>query len=140
AKLWARRKVDDVEAQRWSNELDDEEAATAIAKVGLDFGLVTSETSLIAEDETPSRPEGARLTREELPLLLPHGWDFDTLFGLNGAAADDGTDSLEADQAEALELPQTATLFAGKLQEGLVMLLIGLGGLAVLIRRRRKEA
>ena len=140
AKLWARRKVDEVEAQRWSSEIDGEQAAAAIARVGLDFGIVTSETSLIAEDETPSRPEGARLTREELPLLLPHGWDFDKLFGLDATAGDDAEDPLEADQAEALDLPQTATLFAGKLQEGLAMLLVGLGGLAVLIRRRRKEA
>lgn len=135
AKLWARRRIEEIEAQRWTDELDYDEADAAVREVGLQFGIVTSQTSLIAEDETPARPKGARLTREELPLLLPHGWDFDALFGnaANGAAAG------EAAQAEGLELPQTAALFAEPLRNGLLLMLAGLVGLA-LFRRRRELA
>lgn len=137
AKLWARRRIADIEAQRWSGELDDELADKAVEELGLTFHLVTSRTSLIAEDTTPSRPEGAKLTREELPLLLPAGWDFDHLFGNQpGYSAKDaaaGQHELE----EQLNLPETATGFMASVWQGLLMLVLGLGGLALL---RRKAA
>ena len=47
---------------------------------------MTRLTSLVAVDQTPSRPDGARLTRAELPLNLPAGWDFDKVFGGERAA------------------------------------------------------
>jgi hypothetical protein len=81
AKLWANRRIADIEAQRWSGQIEEEAANDAIAQLGLAFSVVTSQTSLVAVDETPTRPNGAKLTREELPLLLPKGWDFDTLLG-----------------------------------------------------------
>jgi Ca-activated chloride channel family protein len=43
--------------------------------------LVTRLTSLVAVDQTPSRPEGARLTRADVPLNRPAGWEFDKVFG-----------------------------------------------------------
>ncbi|MGE4431601.1 MAG: marine proteobacterial sortase target protein [Sphingobium sp.] len=142
AKLWANRRIAEVEAQRWSRQMEEDAASEAIARLGLDYGLVTRETSLVAIDETPSRPEGARLTREELPLLLPAGWDFDRLFGgavpLPAAgAADSGT--LPADQAEALDLPATATGFTTMILRGLALLMLGLAGL-YLARPRKAEA
>ena len=42
---------------------------------------MTRLTSLVAVDRTPSRPDGAHLTRAEIPLNLPAGWDFDKVFG-----------------------------------------------------------
>jgi Ca-activated chloride channel family protein len=134
ARLWASRHVADVEAQRWSGQLDHTLADAAIAETGLKFGLVTSQTSLIAEDETPSRPKGAGLVREDLPLLLPAGWDFDHLFGARGPAADAAAVGA-ADQDVPLELPQTATGFAAVLWQGLLLLGLGLLGLAALRRR-----
>jgi Ca-activated chloride channel homolog len=36
--------------------------------------FVTRLTSLVAVDQTPSRPAGARLSRADVPLNLPAGW------------------------------------------------------------------
>jgi Ca-activated chloride channel family protein len=134
ARLWANRRIADIEAQRWSSEIADAAADEAIARLGLDFGVVTTQTSLVAEDDTPSRPAGARLTREELPLLLPRGWDFDALLGndmpLAGAAASAPALSQE------LDLPQTATGFLGTIARGLALLTLGLPGLLAAARRR----
>ena len=135
ARLWARRKVDETEIASQLGTLDGEQAEARIARLGLGFGLVTSETSLVAVDRTPSRPKGARLTEEELPLNLPKGWKFAALF--NGAgdlapAADPST----GQSAAALELPQTATDSAALMQGGLLLLLLGVTGLLALRRRR----
>jgi Ca-activated chloride channel family protein len=136
AKLWASRRIDEVEAQRWSGELDHELADAAIEELGMGFHLVTTRTSLVAVDETPSRPDGARLTREELPLLLPAGWDFDALFGNQPGSSREGSDS-EASQDAALDLPQGATGFAGLIAQGLALIAFALVALALLRRRGR---
>ncbi|MET0365435.1 MAG: marine proteobacterial sortase target protein [Sphingobium sp.] len=137
AKLWASRRIADVEAARSSGETDDATADEAVAQLGLGYSIVTSQTSLVAVDETPSRPEGAPLMQEELPLLLPAGWDFDTLFG-GQAAKGAKTPESAAGEAEAMELPQTATGYVALIGQGAVLLLIGVAGLAA--TRRRKEA
>jgi len=71
------------------------------------------------------------------------GRDFDTLFGgESGQAALSNADTLAAraaEQASALDLPQTATGFVGTIAQGLALLFIGLGGLA-LLRRREEQA
>ncbi|WP_159983824.1 MULTISPECIES: marine proteobacterial sortase target protein [unclassified Novosphingobium] len=137
-KLWARRRVTDIEADRALGKLDDTAADAEIERVGMENGIVTGRTSLVAVDETPSRPDGARLTREELPINLPAGWDFDGLFGqaAQRAAGGEGSGDLAAMQAQALELPQTATGFLGVIGKGCALLLAGLAGLAGLMRRR----
>jgi Ca-activated chloride channel family protein len=138
ARLWARRRVAEVEVADTLGTIEPEQAADTIARLGLEFGLVTRETSLVAVDRTPARPRGARLTEEELPLNLPHGWDFDALFG--GDAGDDGAGgALAEDEAEPLELPQTGTDAGRLMRNGALLLLLALGGLIVL-RRRRKPA
>jgi Ca-activated chloride channel homolog len=43
--------------------------------------LVTRLTSLVAVDQTPSRPADEPLKLSELPLNLPAGWDFEKVFG-----------------------------------------------------------
>ena len=137
AKLWANRRIADIEAARWADEMESDAADEAIARLGLDYGIVTGQTSLVAVDETPARPESARLTREELPLLLPAGWDFDTLFG-GAAAAGRGGNIQPAEAAEAMDLPQTATGYAAPITQGLALLLLGLTGLA--LQRRKVRA
>ncbi|MBV1691240.1 marine proteobacterial sortase target protein [Novosphingobium sp. G106] len=142
AKLWANRSIADVEAQRASGQIEDAAADEAVAKLGLDYSIVTRQTSLVAVDETPSRPAGAKLTQEELPVLLPAGWDFDTLFGENGAAGEApkaGADGA-ADQSQAMDLPQTATGFMGTIERGLATLALGLAGLFAFGRRRKSGA
>ncbi len=58
-----------------------EDADKAILALALEHQLVTRLTSLVAVDQTPSRPEGAPLKVSELPLNLPAGWDFEKVFG-----------------------------------------------------------
>jgi len=143
AKLWARRRITDIEADRTLGKIDDDKADAQIADIGLASGIVTSQTSLVAIDETPSRPAGQGLVREDLPINLPAGWDFDTLFGGEARAAAlrnaDTMAARAAEQATGIDLPQTATDFAATIAQGLALLLIGLGGLIALRRRTRRE-
>ncbi len=136
ARLWARRRIAEVEVAATLGSMEQQAASDAIARLGLDFSLVSRETSLVAVDRTPSRPRGARLTEEELPLNLPHGWNFDALFGGNPADGERGI--RPEDQAEQLDLPQTGTHAAILMRNGALLLLLALAGLAAL--RRRKPA
>ncbi len=129
AKLWAYRRIAEVEAERWSGEMSYDLADMAIEELGMDFHLVTSRTSLIAVDDTPSRPEGAYLTREELPLLLPAGWDFDHLFGAQSANGSRDLPVKSEKQRQRLELPNTSTGYMSPLILGLLLLLSGAAGL-----------
>jgi len=93
----------------------------------------------IAVDDTPSRPEGASLTSEELPLLLPAGWDFDHLFGGRVATAADWqklADAQSEEERQRLELPNTSTGYVLTLAAGLLLLLTGMIG-AMWWRRER---
>jgi Ca-activated chloride channel family protein len=81
SKLWARRKITDAEIARRLGQASAEETDQRILALALEHHLVSRLTSLVAVDATPSRPEGARLARAELPLNLPAGWDFDKVFG-----------------------------------------------------------
>jgi Ca-activated chloride channel family protein len=80
SKLWARRKIAEAEVARTLRRITPDEADGRILALALDHHLVTRLTSLVAVDQTPSRPDGARLTRAEIPLNLPAGWDFDKVF------------------------------------------------------------
>jgi len=133
-KLWSRRRIDDVEVDRTLGRLDEARADAAVEALGLAAGLVTSRTSLVAVDQTPTRPAGVPLRAEDLPINLPAGWDFGTLFGGQGRAVPPPAPAIP-DAAAPLELPQTATGFAAMVAQGLALLLLGLAGLRV--RRRR---
>ncbi|MBX7527565.1 marine proteobacterial sortase target protein [Qipengyuania vesicularis] len=137
ARLWARRRISDIEAQRWSYQIDGTEADSQVEALGMQFHIVTDRTSLVAVDETPSRPEGQRLTREELPLLLPAGWDFDHLFGQQ-LSASHAVPPSEAEEGEQLDLPRGSLPFRSALFQGLLLMLLGL--LALLWSRRMRVA
>nr|MDQ4088015.1 VWA domain-containing protein [Pseudomonadota bacterium] len=132
SRMWARRRIDEIELAGTLGDLDQRRAADMIARLGLDFGLVTRETSLVAVDRTPSRPRGAPLTREDIPLNLPAAWDVDAWFAANPAG---NRHALAKDQLEALGLPQTATEAATLMRTGAILLLLGLAGLAAVRRR-----
>jgi Ca-activated chloride channel family protein len=80
-KLWARRRIDDTEAAITLGEMPSPEAEKRILSLALDHGLVSRLTSLVAVDKTPRRPAGERLSRADIPLNLPEGWDYDKVFG-----------------------------------------------------------
>lgn len=81
SQLWARRKITDAEVAKTLGKLTPSEADARMLALALDHHLVTRLTSLVAIDKTPSRPAGAHLSRAELPLNLPAGWEFDKVFG-----------------------------------------------------------
>jgi len=87
SKLWARRKITDAEVAATLAEVSHEEARQRILALALEHHLVTRLTSLVAVDLTPTRPEGQRLSRADIPLNLPAGWDFDKVFGGVGDAS-----------------------------------------------------
>ncbi len=99
SKLWARRKIADAEVARTLRRLKPEEADAMILALALDHHLVTRLTSLVAVDKTPSRPHGARLTRADLPLNLPAGWDFEKVFGEKPAPDTQPVETRRADRA-----------------------------------------
>jgi Ca-activated chloride channel homolog len=81
SKLWARRKIADAEVAQTMRTLTADEANKTILALALEHQLVTRLTSLIAVDQTPTRPAGEPLKVSELPLNLPAGWDFEKVFG-----------------------------------------------------------
>jgi Ca-activated chloride channel homolog len=82
SKLWAHRKVSDVEVAMTMGTVTPDVANKAILTVALAHQVVSSQTSLIAVDKSPKRPAGERLTRADVPLNLPAGWNFDKVFGV----------------------------------------------------------
>ena len=83
--------------------------------------IVSSQTSLVAVDKTPKRPAGEKLTRADIPLNLPAGWDYDSVFGSDNPAVDQRDAQAAFTQLAMLQkpaaipaqqqvmLPQTAT-------------------------------
>jgi len=80
AKLWARRKIDDLEANAYAVN-DGAALDKQIETVALAHHLVSRVTSLVAVDVTPSRPAGEPVASTDVPLNLPEGWDFEKVFG-----------------------------------------------------------
>ena len=139
AKLWARGKIDDIEADQLLGKIKYEDANEQIAQLGLTFSLVTSQTSLVAVEEKRSRPEGEPLREEDLPINLPDGWDFETLLGGDTAQAAIANEAqiAQAKPTKKFKLPQTATNYSLQRLGGLFVFGLGLIGLVIL--RRRKE-
>ncbi len=81
SQVWARRRIGDHEVAATLGSMSRDAADAAILKLALAHHLVSRLTSLIAVDKTRARPEGEKLTRAEVPLNLPAGWDFDKVFG-----------------------------------------------------------
>ena len=147
SKLWARRKISEIEVASTLGSIDQASAEKAVLRVALEHQLVSSQTSLVAVDRSPKRPAGYKLTRADVPLMLPAGWVFDSVFGESETQIAPHTDQ-KADAeflqlakmetpasmapAQQVSLPQTAT--SGELM-ALLGLALGLLGLAL---RQRK--
>ncbi len=153
SKLWARRKIDDAEVELTLGKISQDAADARILRLALEHHLVSRLTSLVAVDKTPSRQANAPLTRADIPLQLPAGWDYDKLFGIradrnveNRASMDMNgvSDTVRSHESPAspsspsqsIPLPQTATPATMLLIQGLGLVL---AGLFVVWFFRRKE-
>ena len=125
-----------------------EETDKRILALGLEHQLVTRLTSLVAVDKTPSRPEGAPLKLNELPINLPAGWDFEKVFGERPQQVPAQLRERHADARnqpaarrptpaapDAIRLPKTATSAELKMISGLMLIVLALV-LFVFNRRR----
>ena len=84
---WARAKIGVLlDARRGG--ADDEGVRHAVIQLALAHHLVSPYTSLVAVDVTPVRPAGAALQTHAMPTNLPHGWDYNAVFGLGQGATD----------------------------------------------------
>ena len=82
---WARAKIAALLDQRRAGTPVDE-VRHAVLDVALRHHLVTEYTSLVAADVTPARPDGATLQTHGLATNLPHGWEYEAVFGLGQGA------------------------------------------------------
>jgi Ca-activated chloride channel family protein len=80
-KLWARRKIDSAEVAMTLGQVSPELTDHRILTLALQHDLVSRMTSLVAVDKTPARQPNEKLTRADIPLNLPVGWDYDKVFG-----------------------------------------------------------
>jgi Ca-activated chloride channel family protein len=80
AKLWAREKITSLQALRYEGVTPDEIRKQTIA-VALAHGLVTRHTSLVALEKKQVRDTNLPLHSRKLPHNLPHGWEYDKVFG-----------------------------------------------------------
>ena len=166
AKLWARRKIDDLEASGY--RVNDPQAIDRqIETVAMTHHLVSRVTSLVAVDVTATRPKSEPLTDTDVPLNLPEGWDFEKVYGeqkpilpspsgdrdaslpagtlqqvametaeMMAAAPTAKTASLLAKRSVGVNLPQTATPADRHILIGLMMMLIALAAIFWLRLRR----
>jgi Ca-activated chloride channel homolog len=82
---WARAKIAALVDQRRPGAAADD-VRHAVIDVALRHHLVSAHTSLVAVDVTPVRPGDAALTTHALKTNLPHGWEYEAVFGLGQGA------------------------------------------------------
>ena len=144
-KLWARDRIDDL-MEGENRRGNGGDVRSQVVALGLAHHLVTKYTSLVAVDTTPTRPAGEPLETRKLPHNLPHGWDYEKVFG-RGAPAPPQRDAALAESLLAvmapsvrigagLALPQSATPALLHFAAGLALFLVAL----VLLALRRRTA
>ncbi len=170
SKLWARRKIDDLEARAYERQ-DPTALDKDVETVALAHHLVSRMTSLVAVDVTASRPSDKSLDQTKLPLNLPDGWDFEKVFGDTAPApqapSGNGPDhamaaplqqvaelaetrmaaaptpkaaSLIAQRSASIQLPQTATRADEQIARGVTMMVLALVAASGLMAWRRRSA
>jgi len=82
---WARAKIATLLDQRRAGVSEDD-VRHAVLDVALRHHLVSAYTSLVAVDVTPARPGDAALTTHAMKTNLPHGWEYEAVFGLGQGA------------------------------------------------------
>ena len=79
-KLWARNKIAALEESRVRG-FDSAYVDSQVLDVALAHHLTSRLTSLVAVDVTPSRSVKETLTKADVPINLPDGWDADAFLG-----------------------------------------------------------
>jgi Ca-activated chloride channel homolog len=79
-KLWARKKIAGLMDQLREGA-DRVDVRGAVVAVALKHHLVSSYTSLVAVDVTPTRPEGSSGRTANVPVALPAGMVYEKVFG-----------------------------------------------------------
>jgi Ca-activated chloride channel family protein len=120
AGLWGRSKIEAVSDQL-RRGADPESVRAKIVEIALKHHLLSEHTSLIAVDPMPARPAEARLVTANVPLNLPAGWRYESVFG--DASLTQMIRSKLHDQEAALALPATALGIDGRVLTGLLLLL-----------------
>jgi Ca-activated chloride channel family protein len=139
AAVWARAKLSAIEDGQWlgADPAGVREAATAHA---LAYELVSAYTSLVAVDEEVVRPRTEPLASTQVPTNLPHGWDYEKVFGDASTLPQPGQlmrkINFAGSPADGLALPKTATPAMAHLLLGLALTVAALTG-HLLYRRRR---
>jgi Ca-activated chloride channel family protein len=78
--LWARRAIDEITASAQGGSATPAQTEKMLA-LALKHKLVSKQTSLVAVDKTPVRPQGDALKARSVPVAMPHGWVADRVFG-----------------------------------------------------------
>ncbi|HEY9050162.1 MAG TPA: marine proteobacterial sortase target protein [Gammaproteobacteria bacterium] len=100
--FWARSKISAL-MDSLHEGADKNSVREQVVKVALDHHLVSQYTSLVAVDVTPTRPQSENLNSHNVPVNLPHGQNFQKIFG---------------------RLPQTATSAELNMISGLILLFV----------------
>jgi Ca-activated chloride channel family protein len=82
---WARAKIAALLDQRRTGASEDD-VRHAVLDVALRHHLVSAYTSLVAVDVTPVRPGDTDLLTHALRTNLPHGWEYEAVFGMGQGA------------------------------------------------------
>jgi Ca-activated chloride channel family protein len=89
AALWARARIEDL-MDRERQGAAKEEIRAAVIETAMTHHLVSKYTSLVAVDKTPVRPQHLRLSKEQVPNLLPYGQGMNAIFGFPATATNAG--------------------------------------------------
>ena len=78
--LWARQKIDAL-MDRLNSGTPEDEVRAAVIPLAIEHQLMSRYTSFVAVDRTPARPADAALDGGAMPTKLPHGWNYEAVFG-----------------------------------------------------------
>ncbi len=143
AGIWGRSKVAELRNAYPVRQPDWEAMRLAVLDTALGYGLVTEFTSLVAIDESEiARPSGERIETAEIARNLPHGMDYEKVFGAEafgpGGMAPVPKEALQrAAFGRAIALPATATPAPALVIAGALLLIMGA---IVLLALRRRSA
>ena len=123
--LWARRKIGDLMDEY---RLGNKEVKDDVIAIALNHKLVTKFTSFVAVENRIVNPSG-QLASLAVPTDLPHGWDYDAVFGKSKKVllkmADSGSHPQGIRTVSHMTLPQGGTSYPLMVLVGFI--LIGTG-------------